>query len=151
MSSITQVLHTTTWEYLTFHLPYRFIRSPNVVKEVVMTDINDLVQEFWRTSSDGAVGAFLFAMRCLFEILQKCFDDLEVRFDIISVVVTWLIKIYRSRIALTDIIPPSRSLLVTTESEPNLRYCLMGTERCLISHFRNQKIWITCSGFYLAS
>ena len=90
MSSITQVLHTTTWEYLILRLPHRFIRSPNVVKEVVMTDINDLVQGFWRTSSDGAqaIGASFFAMRCLFEILQECLDDLEVCFDIISVVAT---------------------------------------------------------------
>ena len=44
-----------------------------------MTDINDLVQEFWTASSDGTVGAF-FAMRRLHEILQKCFDNLEVCF-----------------------------------------------------------------------
>ena len=47
-----------------------------------MTDINELVQEFLMTSSDGAVGASLFAMRRLFEILQKCFDNLKVCFDI---------------------------------------------------------------------
>ena len=34
-----------------------------------MTDINDLVQEFWRTSSDRAVGAF-FEMRRLYEVLE---------------------------------------------------------------------------------
>ena len=53
-----------------------------------MTDINDLVQEFWRISNDGAVGvvgASFFAMRRLFEILQKSFDFLEVCFNIISV------------------------------------------------------------------
>ena len=33
-------------------------------------------------SSDGAVEASFFEMRCLFEILQECFDNLEVRFDI---------------------------------------------------------------------
>jgi hypothetical protein len=49
-----------------------------------MTDINDLVQEFWMASSDGAVGASFFAMRRLLEILQNCFDFLEVCFDIIS-------------------------------------------------------------------
>jgi len=42
-----------------------------------MTDINDLVQEFWETSSDEAVGASFFAMRRLLEILQDCFDFLE--------------------------------------------------------------------------
>ena len=73
MSSITPVLHTTTWDYFTSRLPDCFIRSPKEVKEAIMTDINDLVQEFW-TSSDGTVGAALFAMRRLLEILQVCFD-----------------------------------------------------------------------------
>ena len=49
-----------------------------------MTDINDLVQEFWRTPSDGAVGTSFFAMRRLFEILRHCSIIWEVRFDIIS-------------------------------------------------------------------
>ena len=42
-----------------------------------MTDIDDLVQEFWRTSSDFEPS--FFAMRRLLEILQGC---LEVCFDI---------------------------------------------------------------------
>ena len=48
-----------------------------------MTDINNLVQEFWRASSDGAVGAVgasIFEMRRLHEILQECFDNTEVRY-----------------------------------------------------------------------
>ena len=80
MSSITRVLHTATWDYFTSHLPDRFIGCPEVVKELIMTDINDLVQEFWRTSTDGTDGESLFAMRRLFEILQKCLDSFEVRF-----------------------------------------------------------------------
>ena len=80
MSSITRVLHTTTWSYFTTHLPLRFDRSPKSVKEAIMTDIDDLVQEFLRTLSDGAVGASFFAMRCLLEILQWCFHTLEVCF-----------------------------------------------------------------------
>jgi hypothetical protein len=44
-SSITRVLHTTTWDYFTSRLPDRFSHSPKVVKEAIMTDINDLVQE----------------------------------------------------------------------------------------------------------
>ena len=73
MSSITQVLHPATWNhYFTFYLPSRFVHSPRVVKEVIMTDINDLVQEFCRTSSD--VGASLFAIRRLLEILQRIFE-----------------------------------------------------------------------------
>ena len=85
MSSITRVLHTTTWKYFTSHLPTCFNCSPKVVKEAIMTDINDLVQEFWRTSSDGVTGTSFFEMRRLLEILQECFDSLEVCFDIISV------------------------------------------------------------------
>jgi hypothetical protein len=84
MSSVTCVLRTITWDYFTSRLPDRFSRSPKEVKEAIMTDVNDL-QEFWRTSSGGAVGASFFAMRRLFEILQKCFDKLGVCFDIIFV------------------------------------------------------------------
>ena len=86
MSSIARVLHTSTWDYFTSNLPYCFIRSPKVVKEAIMADINDLVQEFWRTSCDEDVGASFFAMHRLFENLQRCFNILEqVCFDIISV------------------------------------------------------------------
>ena len=49
-----------------------------------MADINDLVQDFWRTSSDGADGEAYIAMRRLLEILQECFDIFEVSFDNIS-------------------------------------------------------------------
>ena len=67
-----------------------------------MTDINDLVQELWKSSSDGVVGipqAF-FEMRRLFEILQNCFDNLKVClfFFFLSLLLflrlplTWLIK-----------------------------------------------------------
>ena len=80
MSSITRVLHTATWDYFTSHLPDRFIRSPKAVKESIMTEISDLVQEFWRTSTDGidASAESLFAMCRLFEILHKCLDNFEV-------------------------------------------------------------------------
>ena len=87
MSSITRVLHPITWVYFVSRLPGRFIRSTKVVKEAIMTDINDTVQEFLRTSSDGAVGASFFAVRRLFEILRRCYI-LEVCFDIISVSTT---------------------------------------------------------------
>ena len=87
-SSITRVLHTTTWNYFTSRLPDRFHCSPKVVnlKEANMTAINNLVQEFWRTSSDGAVGASFFELHRLFGILQEFFFYLgSVYFDIISV------------------------------------------------------------------
>ena len=53
-----------------------------------MTNINELVQEFWRTSSDEAVEVSFFAMRRLLEVLQKCFDFMEVCFVLISVFAT---------------------------------------------------------------
>ena len=73
ISSIPRVLHTKTWNYFTSRLPDRFYGSPKIVKETIMTDINCLVQEFWRISSDGAVGASFFEMCRLLEILQECF------------------------------------------------------------------------------
>ena len=74
MSSITRVLHTTTWRYFTERLADRFIHSPNVVKEVIMADINDLVQEFWMSSRDGAIGESFVAMCRLLEIFKVCFN-----------------------------------------------------------------------------
>ena len=53
-----------------------------------MTDINDLVQEFWMTSSDGAIGSSIFAICRLFEILQDCSEKFKVCLDIISVLGT---------------------------------------------------------------
>ena len=79
-SSITRVLHTTTWDYFSLRLPGDFRHSPKVVKEAIITDIDDLVEEFRTNSSD--VGASFFAMRRLLDILQ---DILEVCFDIISI------------------------------------------------------------------
>ena len=93
-----------------------------------MTNINDLVQEFWRTSSGGVIGASISAMRHLFKNFQRCYV-LKVCFDITSVFATavdFAYKIYRC--LQTPIHAPSRTL--TTESEPNLRYCLKGIERC---------------------
>ena len=78
--SSTRVLHTATWKYFISFLPDRFSRSPKVVKEAIMTDIDDLVREFWRSSSDGVVGSSFIEMRRLLEILQDCFDNLEVCF-----------------------------------------------------------------------
>ena len=87
-SSITRVLHVRTWDYFTFHLPDHFILSSNVVKEAVMTDINDLVQEFWKTSTDEVDRESFFAMRRLHEILRRC---MKVCFCW-RLLLTWLIK-----------------------------------------------------------
>ena len=70
MSSITCVLNTAAWKFFTTDLPRRFSRSRKVVVKAIMTDINDLVQEFWRTSSDKAVGASIFPLRHLLRIFQ---------------------------------------------------------------------------------
>jgi hypothetical protein len=51
-----------------------------------MADIDDLVQEFWRSTGDGAVMTSFFPMRRLLEILQKCFNT--VCFDNISFFLT---------------------------------------------------------------
>ena len=140
MSSTATVPHTATWDYLISRLRDRFGRSPKEVKEAIMTDIDDLIQEFWRTSSDVEVS--FFAMRRLLEILQECFDDFDVCFDITSVSATAVDladKFCRWQIPWT------------TKSESNLRYWLMDIEICLISHFLNPKIWVTFSCFYLIS
>ena len=76
MPSSIRVLHTATWNHFTsFILTYLRI-SPKAVEEAIMTDINDLVQEFRRISSD--VGASFFAMRHLLKILQRGFDSVDV-------------------------------------------------------------------------
>ena len=87
-SSITRVLHVATWSYFTFHLRDHFIRSSKVVKEAIMTDINNFVQEFWRTSTDDLNGESIFGMRRLHNILQSC---LKVCFCW-RLPLTWLIK-----------------------------------------------------------
>ena len=72
MSSNTRLLHTATWDYFTSSLPYCFIHSPEAVKEAIMRDINDLVQELCRSLSD--IGGSFFAMRRLLEILQQILE-----------------------------------------------------------------------------
>ena len=88
MSPIARVLHTANWDYFTSRLPGRFSRSPKEVKEAIMSDINDLVQELWRTSSDGADGASFFAMRRLLEILQRC--QCSENFNVCFVIIPFL-------------------------------------------------------------
>jgi hypothetical protein len=68
--------HSKTWDYFKSHLIVYFIHSPKIVKDVIITDINDLVQEFWdlKISSDGAVDVFFPPMGCLMRILKVCLD-----------------------------------------------------------------------------
>ena len=84
---INRLLHTTTWDFFTSQLPVHLSPSPKVVKNAIMTDINDLVQgsKLKRTLREGTVGGSVFEMRRLLKILQKCFDTIEVSFVIISV------------------------------------------------------------------
>ena len=74
MPSITRVLHTTTWRYFTKELAFHFSQSPKVVKEEIMADINDLVEEFRMSSRNGAFGESFVAMCRLGEIFRVCFD-----------------------------------------------------------------------------
>ena len=76
ISSITPPgrVHTSTWDYFNSRLPDRFFCSPKVVMEAIMTDFNDFVQEFLRTSSDGDVGASFFELRRLHGILEGCLE-----------------------------------------------------------------------------
>ena len=87
MPSITRVLHPKTWVYFsTSDLSRRFCRSSIAVHDTIVTDINDLVQEFWRISSDVDVGvSSFFAMRELFCILERCCNIVKVRYDVIFV------------------------------------------------------------------
>ena len=71
-SSITRVLHAATWNHFISYLREHFSRSQKVVKESIMTDINDLVQEFWSTSTDVVDGKSIFAMGLLHKILRVC-------------------------------------------------------------------------------
>ena len=129
-SPITRVPRAT-WRFFISYIPDHNFNSPKVVKKAIMTDINDLVQEFWRTSSEGAVGESFFEMRRLYEILEV-YLKVSLYSSVFALPSTWLI-----------IIPPSGTF-TKPNPEPNLRHCLMGIERCLISHYLNPKIWVTC-------
>ena len=107
-----------------------------------MTDINDLVQELWSTSNDGAVGASFFAMRNF----GRLFESVFILFPLLRLPLTWLRKIYRSLHSRIIITSRTSSKL---NSVPNLRNFLMGIERYLINYSLNPKIWVTCSGSYL--
>ena len=148
VSSITRSLHTVTWVYFTSCLPDIFSRSPIGVKEAIMTDINDFVEEFSGTSSDQAVWASCFALCRLFEFLQRC-SEILVCFSILVTAVNLTdVKIIR-RQQFSSTISPSQTLMA--ESETNFTTCFLGIDSCLISYYLNPKNWLTCSGSYLVS
>ena len=74
VTTLGRLPHSKTWDYFKSHLAVYFIHSPKIVKDVIMTDINNLVQEFWKISSDGAVDVFFPPMGCLMRILKVCLD-----------------------------------------------------------------------------
>ncbi|KAF8816495.1 hypothetical protein BYT27DRAFT_7182051 [Phlegmacium glaucopus] len=69
--STTQLPHSATWGYVKFHLPRRFITSPRRVKDAIITDITELIQEFWKISDNELVDVFFTAMLCLGWILEE--------------------------------------------------------------------------------
>jgi hypothetical protein len=97
-----QAPHRATWHYFKSYLPAHFMRCPKVVKDAITTDINDLMQQSWQTSTDG-VDIFCPPMCRLRQILQVCFHI-----------------IYLSRLSLTSLIKINRycSIAGTTPSGP---------------------------------
>ena len=73
ISSITRWFYaTTTWGNFWPHVfPTLFILSPNIVKGSIMADINDLVQEFRKSSREGDVASEMFPF------FSKCFICLK--------------------------------------------------------------------------
>ena len=62
-----------------------------------MTDINDLVQEFLRSSSDGDAGASLFEMRLLYDILEGYLNWKWVGISSIFATAVYLANYYSSQ------------------------------------------------------
>jgi hypothetical protein len=135
MTSTTRVLNIATWEYFSSCLPGRFFRSPKVVKEEIMKDINDLVQEFWRTSSGGVVGASLLAMRRLFAILNVRFHNSEGCFDIISVFVNAIR--FADKILQMSVLPWNCPL--QSQIRANIKMLLDGYRKMLDQSFSKSK------------
>ncbi|KAF8816522.1 hypothetical protein BYT27DRAFT_7154559 [Phlegmacium glaucopus] len=77
--STTRLPHSATWYYVQSHLPWHFIESPKRVRDAIMMDINELIQEFWKISNNGAIGVFFTAMLCLMwgleAIMSPATDD----------------------------------------------------------------------------
>ena len=86
VSSIARV-HASTWDYFaelffTECLTGRFKRSPEVVGAEIMTDINDLVQEFWTSSLKSRLAAtphILMDYWWIFILLHRPFFDRKLR------------------------------------------------------------------------
>ena len=133
MSSIARVLHTTTWDYFTEKLADSFIHSPNVVREEIMADINDLVQEFQMSSRDGAVGESFLAMWHLLKILQVC---LQVCYDIILFFATAVDFADENLQAVTN----SLSWLFSSEFRSRFEILFNGYRKMIDHSFLNPKI-----------
>ena len=69
------LLHGKTWAHIKTYLPDDFIHCPEVVRDAIMMDIDNLLQEFWKTSNVGAVDVQCFtSIRLLLDILSVCLN-----------------------------------------------------------------------------
>ena len=68
-------LHGKTWDHIKTYLPDDFIHCPEVVRDAIMMDIDNLLQEFWKTADIGAVDVRRFTLiRLLLDILRVCLN-----------------------------------------------------------------------------
>ena len=89
-----RIPHSETWAYFKKHLAGYLISPTTLVTDAIMTDLHDLVQEFWTISGGGVVtvDVSFTAMCCLLAIFQ---DD-NVRYISFSFAIasTLLIQIH---------------------------------------------------------
>jgi hypothetical protein len=129
--STTRFPHRATWDYFKSYLPAYFMCCPNVVQDTITTDINDLIQQFWRMSTDEVVDIFSLAMCRLREILQVCLDIM-----------------FLLGLPLT-ITHRYCSIAGTIQSGTLTKNILL--QRSLINYFPNPDVWASCCGIYLVS
>ena len=130
ISSTTRFPRRATWHYFEAYLPDYFMCCSNVVKDAITTDINDLMQQFWRTSTDG-LDIFCPAICRLREILQVCLDIMFLLGPPLT---------FTHRYC---------SIAGTITSVTLMKNILL--QRSLINYFSNPDIWTTCSSLYLVS
>jgi hypothetical protein len=105
-----------------------------------MTDINDLVKEFWNISSGGAV-----AVAICFTAMRHLLDIFEVGFIIFVLLLSALLikinRIQKTFLIMTTSTTVKPSPIIFSLSS---RHYLMSIERCLInllsSHFLNPHV-----------
>ena len=131
ISSATRFPHRATWHYFKSYLPAHFMRCPKVVKDAITTDINDLMQQFWRISTDEAVDIFSLAMCRLREILQAC----------LHIMFLWGLPLtFTHRYC---------SIAGTIRSGTLTKNILL--QKFLINYFPNPDVWASCCSIYPVS